>query len=713
MSATSRLRLPAAALLLALGASAAHAAQEPPPAPPAPAQAAPAAEPEAPIEEEVRPAPSFGAGPRVLWRAFTPEALQVARDLDRPVLLFLTNPWNTLGAVMDANTFTDERVIGVIRELFVPIRVDVDRRPDVEERFGTGGYPGVAILLPSGESMYLKTPRGNYMRAGASYMTAEEMYHYLRSISDYFRANRDLMDLRVADIVDRFKRSENKASMPLDSGILEIVAAGVRDQFDRTHGGWGLQPKVPGVQPIFLCWYLTRLRDDAEARMMGLASLRAVWNSPLRDRVDGGVFRIALERDWTNPRYEKLLEVNARLLEAMAEGALVTGEAWLAQAVREQADFLLEVFAHPEGGFKRAQGPGDLRATYFALGKRDRKRAEAPAIEPTRIVSWNAHAASALMRAYLAVGDVRYRDSAEKTLEFMLSRCRSGFRGMAHFYDGRAQMPGLLVDQVATARALLDAHQAEGLQVYLREALELVGSVRGYFRDQDSARFVDRVPDPRLPGAMSRPDRDLVENSELALLLLDLAALTGSQDLAEEARLILQEFADEAEIYGAYGAPLGRAVDRALRSPVRLVVSKAGEPERARRLAHAAAGLRHPWVLVDWLEARLAGSGWGVEEERVLRAEKGAAAVLVGYGRRSAVLRTPEEVRAAMTAFAPEKLPPPAPRTPPAAPPAEGAPDPHSGAPQGGPATPELEQAPAPAPSPTPAPPAPPGGGAR
>lgn len=669
------------ALLLCLGSSAASVPDPGPSGEPAPPGAATQTAPappgpwEEPQEEEPPAAPPLAGGPTIVWRAWTPRVLQVARDLDRPILLFLTNPWNTMGAVMDANTFTDGRVIGVIRELFVPVRVDVDRRPDVEERFGAGGLPGVAIVLPSGESMYLKTPRGNYMRAATTYLTAEEMVHYLRSVADYYRDNRQLMDLRVADIVERFKRGENRASAPLDGGVVETVVSALREQFDRTHAGWGLTPKVPDPHTLLLCWHLVRQRGDAGARDMGLRTLRAIWESPLHDRVEGGVFRLAMERDWTSPRFEKVLEINARLLEAMAEGALVTRDPWLSGAVREQADFLIEALAHPDGGFKRAQGPGDLSASYFSLGRRERRRAAPPPVEPTRIVSWNARAASALLRAYQATGQERYRERATQTIEFLAGRCRAGSRGMAHFYDGRAQVAGLLVDQVAMTRALLDAYQVEGYQRYLREAVELVATVRSYFRDTESLRYIDRVVDPRLVGAMTRPDRDLVDNSELAMVLLDLAALTGDGGYADEARQILEAYADEVGVFGTYGATLARAADRALREPLRLIVWRGGQDERARELARAASALPHPRLVVDWADGRLAGRR-DDDEVEPLRACGGACSRFIGYGRRSDPLHSPEEQRRAVSAFATEKLPEaplrPAPAARPHAPAEEG-----------------------------------------
>ncbi|MEE9218842.1 MAG: DUF255 domain-containing protein [Acidobacteriota bacterium] len=609
--------------------------------------------PEPPLKAPEATVPGAATAPRratgrrpssVLWRTWSPRTLEAAREADRPILLFLTNPWNTLGSVMDANTFSDARVAGAVRDFFVPVRVDVDRRPDLEERFGAGELPGVAVVMPSGESLYLKAPQGSYIRAVGSYFGPEELYHWLRSVADYFRDNRQILDIKIADIVERFRRKENLAAVPLDAGIVDSVATALREKFDRTHAGFGLSPKVPDAQALHLCWHLARLHGDVEARELGLRTVRAVLDSALHDRVEGGVFRLAKERDWSSPRYEKVLEVNARWLEVLAEGSLLTGERWIEKAARQQAEFLIERFGHPDGGFKRAQGPGDPFGTYFTLGRRKRLKMVAPPIEPTRIVSWNAHAASAMVRTYQATGDERYLEQATATLEFLLGRCRVGSRGMVHYFDGRTRVVRLLVDQVAMARALVDAYQATGRVQYLIEASKLASVVRTYFRDQATPRFVDRVPDPNHTGAMKRPDRDLVDNSEFAMLLQDLAVLTDRPELNEVAARTLEMYADEVGIYGIYASPLARAVDRALRAPARLLIASGGQGGKARKLARAAASIPDQWLLVDWLQQR--SNVWrpDPEEREALEAVDGAAAVLVIGEWRSEPLTSAEEV---------------------------------------------------------------------
>ncbi len=591
--------------------------------------------------------------PAVAWRTWSMHMLEVAEKLDRPIFLYLTNPWNTMGRIMDANTFSDPRVWATLRDLYIPVRVDVDRRPDIKERFNAGALPSIAIVMPSGESLYLKSPKGSYIRAAGSVLPAGELYNYLRSVADYYRDNRSILDLKIEDIVRRFKRDQNLFSAPLDYAVVRTVANALRERFDRTYSGFGLDPKVPDAQTLLFCWQLVRLQGDPQARDLGLRTLRAIWDSPLHDEVEGGVFRIAMERDWTKPRYEKVLDVNARLLEAMAEGLLVTGERWLERAVREQANFLIERFAHPQGGFMRAQGSGDAFGSYFQLSRRKRRKVEPPPIFPLRIVSWNAHAATALLRAYQAAGEERYRDEALGILEFLLGTSKAGSRGMAHYFDERAQMVGLLTDQVSTARALLDAYQVTGNPLYLLEASSLVTAVRTFYRDETTPTFVDRFQDPRLRGAMRRPDRDLIENAEFALVMLDLSALTGNDVLVGEAQQTLEMFADQVDSYGTYAAPLARAVNHALRRPVRLVVRKGGQHEQALALARQAARMRHRWVVVDWFDARASVVRVDPDERALLEQSEGAAALLVDGRERIGPLSSAEDIQQVAGAWLP------------------------------------------------------------
>ena len=53
---------------------------------------------------------------------------------------------------MDETTYSDPGVIERINRDFVPVRVDSDKRPDINRRYNQGGWPTTAFLVPSGRA---------------------------------------------------------------------------------------------------------------------------------------------------------------------------------------------------------------------------------------------------------------------------------------------------------------------------------------------------------------------------------------------------------------------------------------------------------------------------------------------------------------------------------------------------------------------------------
>ncbi|MBL8753265.1 MAG: DUF255 domain-containing protein, partial [Planctomycetes bacterium] len=79
----------------------------------------------------------------IRWQHFEPATLKAAAAADRPILLLLTAPWCQHCRQLLATSFTDPQVVQLVQEAFVPVHVDAVRRPDVNQRFGTGGWPTI------------------------------------------------------------------------------------------------------------------------------------------------------------------------------------------------------------------------------------------------------------------------------------------------------------------------------------------------------------------------------------------------------------------------------------------------------------------------------------------------------------------------------------------------------------------------------------------
>ena len=87
----------------------------------------------------------------IAWREWNEAAFAAARNEDKPVLLTLGATWCHWCHVMDQTAYSDERVIGLVNSRFIPVRVDVDQRPDISLRYNQGGFPSVAFITGAGE----------------------------------------------------------------------------------------------------------------------------------------------------------------------------------------------------------------------------------------------------------------------------------------------------------------------------------------------------------------------------------------------------------------------------------------------------------------------------------------------------------------------------------------------------------------------------------
>ena len=108
----------------------------------------------------------------ISWRGWNEEAFDTARSEGKPVLLTLGATWCHWCHVMDQTAYSDERVIELVNTRFIPVRVDVDQRPDISLRYNQGTYPSVVFLTGDGQFL-----------AGRPYTPADEMVSVLERVS--------------------------------------------------------------------------------------------------------------------------------------------------------------------------------------------------------------------------------------------------------------------------------------------------------------------------------------------------------------------------------------------------------------------------------------------------------------------------------------------------------------------------------------------------
>ncbi len=565
----------------------------------------------------------------ISWQEFDPATLKAAQDQDRPIVLLLTTPWCHHCRDLQQSTFADPRITTAIQAGFVAVHADAERRPDVNERYGTGAWPTIALLTPTGELI-----------ANDNFLEPAELLHRLDRVRAMWRTQRDELQRGLQDLWSR-RREPALHGGKLRTQMVDDVADAICDRFDHRHGGWGTTSKFPHPEAIDFALVLWQKRGDERMREIVTLTLDRMLASPLHDTIDGGFFRFAKNADWTGPNHEKLLEVNARLLRAFLEAFQVFGDERYRNAAEGIVRWMLSFLRDDET--RAFFGSQDADADYYCLDASGRSRRARPAVDHTIHCHANAMTVSSLLKASVVLQRPELRDRALEALAFLRNELFDG-RDVYHYWDGSYHLPGMLADQAYLIRAFVDASQLTGDSDLLLPA-EAIAERAIARQKAPGGGFYDLANDPRQSGPMRRRNRSILENSVMAEALVRLACLSRRPEFHGEGIAALEAFANDYKEYGYYVAGFGRAVDLVFYEPVVLTIVGDRASAAAEALRNAALSTYVPSRMVQMLDPAhdpvlIGRSGYKVEGQPVVY-------VQVGKSTREPV-RTPDELLKAL-----------------------------------------------------------------
>jgi uncharacterized protein YyaL (SSP411 family) len=564
----------------------------------------------------------------IVWQDFEPATLQRAQAADRPLVMVLTTPWCHHCKDLLATSFADAAVVAAIRDHFVPVLVDAERRPDVNERYGSGGWPTVAWLTPGGDLI-----------ANDNWLSTAQLLARIDKVQSYWREQKSSIQKGVKELFARASESAPDVRGRLNRQMVEDVTDAIYEKFDHRYGGFGDGAKFPHPEALDFALVQVAKRDDQRMREVVLVTLDRMLESPLHDIVDGGFFRFSKSPDWRSPNYEKLLDANAKTLRAYLEAYQVFGTeayrrtaegivGWMLRLMRDQVT----------GAFCGSQ---DADQDYYNLDQQGRSKRSPPRLDHTIYTNSNALVVSGLFKAAAVLQKPEWHAVALGALRFMLENLFD--RGeVYHYWDGTYHLPGMLSDQAYLIRALIDASQNTGDADLLLPAEQI--AERAIARQKaPGGGFFDILQDPRNQGSMRRRNRSILENSVMAESLVRLSYLSRRPEFHAEAIETLEAFAGHYKEYGYYVAGYGRAVDLVFYEPLFLTIVGDRDSAECQELRRAALQTYVPSRIVQMLDPRhdpilIGRSGYKVED-------RAAVYVTVGKVTRSVVRTVPELLR--------------------------------------------------------------------
>ncbi|KQR22568.1 hypothetical protein ASF79_10095 [Agreia sp. Leaf335] len=420
------------------------------------------------------------------WFAWGTEAFDEAKRRDVPVLVSIGYSTCHWCHVMARESFSDPQLAAQLNSGFVAIKVDREEHPEVDSvylaaagAFTQGlGWPLNVFVTPEGKAFFAGTYSPPVPIQGHPSFS-----QVLDAVDDAWRSRRDQVDLTADAISDALAQTAvatPTGALPDDAE--ERMAQAVRDleaYEDSTYGGFGGAPKFP-VAPVLSM--LLRRGSPLAAR-----TLLTMSRSPLRDPLEGGFFRYSVNRDWSDPHYERMLYDNALLLDEYAR--LAAGHDAQAAEARHTAEgiasFLISVLQQPEGGFGSAQDSESTVAGsrseggYYALDAAGRARETPPAVDAKILTGWNGLAIAALARAGFSLGHAEWIDAAMRAADYLLgSHVRAdGLLLRASIGSRRSDAAATLEDYGAFAGGLLALAAATGRAHYAISARQFVDAV--------------------------------------------------------------------------------------------------------------------------------------------------------------------------------------------------------------------------------------------
>lgn len=301
------------------------------------------------------------------WQRWDAEMPAKAKAAGKPVYVFVGTSLSELSRATIAQTFKLADTAAFLNQNFICVLVDREEQPDVAALVEdylrnvkqVTTWPAHVWLTPELQPFegtgYLP-PTEEWGKPSFMKFAGQVLSGWTTDpAGSRARAAEAIATLRAAGQPPAFDAAKNDTR-------LTQAAETWRGIFDADHGGFGDPPKKP--EPELLRFLLQRSPEDKE---VARKTLRAMAASTLRDPLDGGFFRYAVDAAWHVPYQQKTLADQARIVLAYLAAADGDDAAAFRAAAFGALDYALARLARPDGSFAAAEdATGDAFAGYYA-----------------------------------------------------------------------------------------------------------------------------------------------------------------------------------------------------------------------------------------------------------------------------------------------------------------------------------------------------------
>jgi hypothetical protein len=462
--------------------------------------------------------PSGAPQSPLVWAALEPATFARAQAEKRFLIIDGAAEWCHWCHVMEATTYHDAEVRKLLDAHFIAVKVDVDSRPDFEERYGDYGWPATVLMTPDGKEV------GKYR----GYLAPDKLVAILQAVADG-----SMSGVGTSDATQEPARPLTEPELT----AVRVWAEHELDEFwDAREGSWGRPQKVPLAWDN--AWALARARNgDATARQRALFTLDR--QRAIVDPIWGGLCQYSTGGDWQHPHYEKLMPYQAGGIDNYATAYALTGDATWLRTAQQIRGFVDRFMTSPEGGFEatmdadlNAHEPGKTYVTglsYYAKNDADRRALGIPRVDTHEYARDNGLAIAAYVTLYEASRDATALEVAERAAHRILTTHDGEGGGVLHgAHDGDSGKILFLADNAAFGLALARLHEVTHDGAYLDAATKIAAVITGPLQDARGGGFYASTPDPDAVGVFATRRKPFEENVMALRFLARMARVAPS-----------------------------------------------------------------------------------------------------------------------------------------------------------------------------------------
>jgi uncharacterized protein YyaL (SSP411 family) len=436
------------------------------------------------------------------WATYSAETFARAKRERKFIVMDGSAEWCHWCHVMEAESYHDPRVRKLLDERFIAVKVDVDARPDLEERYGDWGWPATIVFSPDATEI-------------AKYKGFIAPDDFVRMLTEVVTPTASPPPTSTSTTTSTTTPTPTATLTEQTlSWIQHDAALSLDEYWDDEEGGWGRNQKAP-IGPDN-AWLLSRARaGDADARKKALFVLDQ--QSKIIDPVWGGIYQYSAARDWDHPHFEKLMTFQAPAIENYAEAYALTKEPRFLARAQAMLSFVDGHMRGADGGFYTtvdadvnahdASKPFMSGHDYYAQGEAGRRKHGYPRVDTHEYARENGLAIAAHVTFYEATGDARALETAKTAANRVYSTHASKTGGVAHDgnLDARADATVLfLADNAAFGLALVRLYEATHERMWLDRALAIAAFIEKELADPEAGGLFASTKDPDAAGVFAK-----------------------------------------------------------------------------------------------------------------------------------------------------------------------------------------------------------------